>query len=816
MEPETNSNTDLVLAMKRGDMETVKRLISNPDTTPMSINEAFVLAATLGQYRVFLMLLDDQRITQESKNEALVQAALNGRAKLVRQLYNDPAVNGSGIGKAVGEIEKIDTEAREEGVTTTMESYRMVLNILGGVETMQQFPVETWKKIMAYTDDKGKVVLSTQHSTFRDLFDEFEEPGEDSFFKAVNAGKLVAVQHLLSVEKFKIDPAEKDNRALFAAASGGHVEIVNLLLQYPKVTRMDDLEAALILAASNGHVQVVDVFIGRPEIYLGDFEVLNRVLKAAVFPGHLNVVERLFQEEFVEETTIVDMRNEVYFDAIQFGHRNIVAFVLGVEEKSPSTGKGIYTRDMTSAEGGLDHQTGFFQAVRMGKVDIVTDLLKHPKIDPAEDSGPPFYRVQYAITLARIEHHAKTLEVLLADPRIHVTDLESSHWYADHIIPEDNEIVKVLLDSPHVRASASDFRKAVEISNGEIIRFDEIILSKIEPWKVEPSDLTLDFIRRVDYSILIDFLERANFDLTRHGHGLLDSSIRRQTSGVTEYLLAKGATFDNDGSLGINIIVSLRDDPEKTEKFLNDPRFDGSVQGSGLIETMAKLGYLKTVGLLLKDPRVDPTANKNKALKLAVEHEHASVVTLLLADERITPAPKILSNAIGADLSDDVIVALLESEKIDPSWNNNEALMAAAREKRGSVAGMILNDDRVDPSLGNNSAAREAMRFVASEVFEFILASPRFRLDKQFVIDAIVAHSIFLPSILGHPQTIPFLKDAFETALNNRFLLAIPVFLQQPALVLSNEEIDYYESIAPDDKNITDLFDYYRRTHSLV
>ena len=407
----------------------------------------------------------------------------------------------------------------------------------------------------------------------------------------------------------------------------------------------------------------------------------------------------------------------------------------------------------------------------------------------------------------------RVLEVILADPQFQIYHLGCFKYkWKQLITPVDNKIMEVLLNQPHVRASVKDLRNAIKRSGPENIHLDELILSKIEAWKVQPSDLTPDFIKRIDYTVLTDFLERANFDLATHGHELLNSSIERPTADVTEYLLDKGATFGGSKVLGINIIMSLRDDPEKVEKFLKDPRFDGFIPGLGLIKAAVRSGRKETVRLLLKDSRVDPTANENSLLKLAIRQGPANVVAMLINDERITPNPKMLSRAIDSRPAA-VIQALLGSEKFDPSWNNNEALKVAARKNRGPVVEMLVADPRVHPSLENNSVVIEALRFDSIEALDAILDSPNFRMDQQLVIDAVATHSSYLPVILGHEQALPFLKVVLGSALKTNHLLAVSAILSHPGLVLSESDIAYYESLVPENKDVAALFDTYRLQH---
>ena len=444
-----------------------------------------------------------------------------------------------------------DTRVGTRGVSSALEvastmNNRPIMNILGGQESM--FPSEITANIFSFMAPSIKAIFSSQHSHFRDEFVHSEQLQKDDFFNTVRRGKIDAVVHLLSTKGPQIDPSEQNNRALVAAAASGYADIVALLLPYPEV----DPSRALLVAAEFGHLNVVQLILSRLGADAGKS-----------FP-------------------------DIYTRAIKHGRRDMVNFVVKQAQINRVP---------------LNYQEGFYLAIISGYPEIVWDHLTSPHVDPAARAfGVYLWAAKvHAVDLAIRYRKPQVLEVLLADPRIHKSNLRG--FIGDAIIKCDADMLRVFRDNPFVTFYIQELEDAIAVSDGTTCRrLDELILSKIDHRSVPVAALTTAFIRRVDFGVLVEFLERAKYDLSVHGNKLLGASIKRPTSDVTEYLLDKGATFNT--LLGIDIIMSFRDDPEKVVKAIGDPRFDSSISGNRLIDFAIREKYSKTVQLLLGDSRV--------------------------------------------------------------------------------------------------------------------------------------------------------------------------------------------------------------------
>lgn len=111
---------------------------------------------------------------------------------------------------------------------------------------------------------------------------------------------------------------------------------------------------------------------------------------------------------------------------------------------------------------------------------------------------------------------------------------------------------------------------------------------------------------------------------------------------------ARGANA-SDGSIpvGSGILLSLSgasgaDRAAVVDVLPRVPGFDPSqwsLQLQGVpLRLAATHGWLEVVDRLLADPRIDPTADNNAALMWAIDKGHTPIALRLLADPRIDPA----------------------------------------------------------------------------------------------------------------------------------------------------------------------------------
>jgi hypothetical protein len=95
------------------------------------------------------------------------------------------------------------------------------------------------------------------------------------------------------------------------------------------------------------------------------------------------------------------------------------------------------------------------------------------------------------------------------------------------------------------------------------------------------------------------------------------------------------------------------------------------------------------VEMLLQDSRVDPSAEDNQALIAACEGRNVEVVKLLLGDPRVDP-----SDAIRFAIADghlEVVKLLLADSRVDPNDNLADAILCAEMEDHIEVVTLVQN-----------------------------------------------------------------------------------------------------------------------------
>jgi len=167
-------------------------------------------------------------------------------------------------------------------------------------------------------------------------------------------------------------------------------------------------------------------------------------------------------------------------------------------------------------------------------------------------------------------------------------------------------------------------------------------------------------------------------------------------------------------------------------------------------------GNLEVVNALLQNWRVDPSARSNICIGLAAEYGYLSVVNRLLEDHRVNPADDD-NYAIHMSAEDgrlDIVNRLLEDPRVNPASRNNYAIRKAASKGHENVVERLLKDQRVDPATGDNYPIRAAAYSGHANVVERLLKDPR--VDPT----AKNSYAIYIAAKIGHVDVVRvLLKD---------------------------------------------------------
>ncbi len=237
-------------------------------------------------------------------------------------------------------------------------------------------------------------------------------------------------------------------------------------------------------------------------------------------------------------------------------------------------------------------------------------------------------------------------------------------------------------------------------------------------------------------------------------------------------------------------IACMAGHTEIVRLLLSDPRVDPTTMDNGPIRLSSRYGHVEIVKLLLLDPRIDPTTNNNEALMWASRKGYREIAELLLSDHRIGPLSRdggeivsaitndhfdvaeiiikygkithptsyvkamhtacvrgsadivrlLLSNSetnlstngnrainVVSRCNDDPDVVLPQDERIDPSADDNEAIILASKYGNSEIVKLLLQDKRVDPSARDNMAIRSAFEGLHRDVVGILYRDPRMR-----------------------------------------------------------------------------------------
>ena len=185
----------------------------------------------------------------------------------------------------------------------------------------------------------------------------------------------------------------------------------------------------------------------------------------------------------------------------------------------------------------------------------------------------------------------------------------------------------------------------------------------------------------------------------------------------------------------------LTGDLELVKKALESPGVDHDDIYSSPLGIAAYFGLLDFLMLLVNDYGVDISAGDNEALHLASEWGDIDMIEyiLSLSNFNLVNCSEALATATIYERTDAVRYILYDL-KVDPSYNENEALMYAAENGNVELLMLLLADPRVDPSDQNYRAIRDAAKNKHTNILKLLLADERINvesLDERAINDLV-------------------------------------------------------------------------------
>jgi hypothetical protein len=266
------------------------------------------------------------------------------------------------------------------------------------------------------------------------------------------------------------------------------------------------------------------------------------------------------------------------------------------------------------------------------------------------------------------------------------TDLQEHIIFSDPISSAvDNnkiKIVKVLITAGYdpLRNNYHALFTAADNGNSDIVK---LILDSQKVDKSILEEFLLKFVKNGNIKIVELLLKYPEIDPSNNKNQLV--------------VLAS--------SCGFNEIVKL---------LIKNGGVNPSYPNNKALNESVKNGHLNTVVELLKDVGVDPGISNNEFSKIAIKLNYDSIFKHLINDSRVNPAKNdneliIYAASLGRNKHIEDLLKLDPNKGIDPSADNNMAIIQAVSNNHYEAVRILLTDVRVDPTAQNNKAFTTAI-----------------------------------------------------------------------------------------------------------
>lgn len=306
------------------------------------------------------------------------------------------------------------------------------------------------------------------------------------------------------------------------------------------------------------------------------------------------------------------------------------------------------------------------------------------------------------------------------------------------IMDEKHTIVRIMLDTLSFSAGEFDDILLIAVTYMDVTTV-RTLLSYPSERGINPAPLATGlfrYMRRQNqpeaFEIVKLFLARKDVDPAANDNELIIDAARYNVQ-VLDLLLKlppwKNVRPNARDNSPIWAAVQLSN-VDSVRLLLNSKRVDPS--GAKVIIEAGKQGNVEIIQLLAMDTRVNLSTQDNTPIKFAIQNAHYEAVLMLLK-LGVNPTFDMLISTIDNLQRDDlpyevreysqILVALLQDGRIDPTSNNNEALFSSLTS--ASVLDILLRDKRVDPSAQDNYAIKFAVQTDLLDIVEVLLADSR-------------------------------------------------------------------------------------------
>jgi ankyrin repeat protein len=263
------------------DVDVIDLLLFDPKLNPSTFIYVFLWASKNGHLAIVERFLQDTHVDPSADhNKAICNACENGHLAIVERLLQDPRVDPS-------DTEGIWTATNHAIRLACKNSHLAIVERL--LQDPRVDPSDIGNICLRIASSNGHLDLVNLL-----LQDPRVDPcaGDNySIIIASKKGHIDIVNRLLQYPQ--IDPSAYDNEAIAAASSAGHLDVVNRLLQDTRVDPFATRCRALRYAIMSNNLHVVTRLLQDPRFKYDDY--MYEVLSTACEYGHLEIVNLLLE-----------------------------------------------------------------------------------------------------------------------------------------------------------------------------------------------------------------------------------------------------------------------------------------------------------------------------------------------------------------------------------------------------------------------------------------------------------------------------------------------------------------------------------------
>ncbi len=172
---------------------------------------------------------------------------------------------------------------------------------------------------------------------------------------------------------------------------------------------------------------------------------------------------------------------------------------------------------------------------------------------------------------------------------------------------------------------------------------------------------------------------------------------------------------------------------ELIKLLVSDDDFDPDiVELNSLFKWACEWGCTNVIVALLQNVKCDPSIEDNYPIRIVCEKGYYDIAELLLFDNRVDPSTDDDYCIRWASQNGHfaIVKLLIKDNRVNPASRDNTPIGVASHHGHVEIVKLLLLDDRVDPSADNNYAIVVARNLGHSKVIKALMRDKRVNLSK--------------------------------------------------------------------------------------